>query len=367
MIRFIDKGVLLLVSITLYILSTQHQYLIVPILIATSLSAALSYFDSEELSIWAYIIFLAACLVQPRFLFFLPLVSYDIVSKRSPGLVLLSAPPIFADLLQGGLDISWHILTLLAFSYVLKHRTLTLAELETAHRKLRDNTKEISMQLEKQNEELLEKNDYEINLATLTERNRIARYIHDNVGHLLSRSILQVGALQAVNRDLKTKEELQLIKTTLSEAMDSIRRNVHNLHEESINLKTEIQRLLDRFSFCKTRFDYDIESSPEKNLKNCFISVTKEALSNIIKHSNATEVHIRLSEHPALYQLIIHDNGSNCSYNNENGIGIRNISDRVAAIGGNVNISTEKGFRIFISVQKNSRKGEKNYEGSSNR
>jgi signal transduction histidine kinase len=124
---------------------------------------------------------------------------------------------------------------------------------------------------------------------------------------------------------------------------------------------------LDRFSFCKTRFDYDIESSPEKNSKNCFISVTKEALSNIIKHSNATEVHIRLSEHPALYQLIIHDNGSNCSYNNENGIGIRNISDRVAAIGGNVNISTEKGFRIFISVQKNSRKGEKNYEGSSNR
>lgn len=38
-------------------------------------------------------------------------------------------------------------------------------------------------------------------LATLNERNRIAREIHDNVGHLLSRSLLQVGALQVVNRD----------------------------------------------------------------------------------------------------------------------------------------------------------------------
>ena len=43
--------------------------------------------------------------------------------------------------------------------------------------------------------------DYEIHLATLKERNRIAREIHDNVGHLLSRSLLQTGALQVMNHD----------------------------------------------------------------------------------------------------------------------------------------------------------------------
>jgi signal transduction histidine kinase len=43
----------------------------------------------------------------------------------------------------------------------------------------------------------MEKQDYEIYLATLRERNRIAREIHDNVGHMLSRSILQIGALKA--------------------------------------------------------------------------------------------------------------------------------------------------------------------------
>ena len=46
----------------------------------------------------------------------------------------------------------------------------------------------------------MEKQDTEIYLATLKERNRIAREIHDNVGHMLSRSILMVGALKTVNQ-----------------------------------------------------------------------------------------------------------------------------------------------------------------------
>ena len=54
--------------------------------------------------------------------------------------------------------------------------------------------------MEQKNKELLEKQDYEIQVATLNERNRIAREIHDSVGHLLSRSILQLGALKAVHR-----------------------------------------------------------------------------------------------------------------------------------------------------------------------
>ncbi len=351
--KLLDKGVLFVVSLTLYILNTQHSYLIAPILLTIILSAVLSYFDRDVVNIWGFILFLAACLVQPSFLYFLPLISYDIVNKSNHLFILLSLPIIFVDMVQRGHLINWHILALLGFSYMLKHRTLSLVALEYTRNKLRDHAKDISMQLERQNKELMEKKDYEINLATVTERNRIARDIHDDVGHLLSRSILQVGALMAVNRDSYTQAELKLIKGTLSEAMDSIRRNVHNLHEESINLKTEVQRILEGFSFCKARFDYDMESNPERNVKYCFIAVTKEALSNIIKHSNATEVQIRFSEHPALYQLVIQDNGTHCSYSSENGIGIKNITERVAAIGGNVNITTEKGFRIFISVQKN--------------
>ncbi|MGL5694542.1 MAG: sensor histidine kinase [Peptostreptococcaceae bacterium] len=209
------------------------------------------------------------------------------------------------------------------------------------------------MKFEKKNRALLDKQDYEINLATLSERNRIARDIHDNVGHLLSRCLLQIGALLVINKDNVVCESLELIKDTLSEAMDSIRSSVHDLHEDAIDLQVEIQKLVNNFKFCFINFDYDIQSSPHKKLNYGFITITKEALSNIIRHSNANEVSILLREHPALYQLVVKDNGSNINYNIENGIGIKNISDRVYSLGGSINISTDNGFRIFISIPKN--------------
>lgn len=85
-------------------------------------------------------------------------------------------------------------------SALLKLRTLALSRSRRDYKDLTDNAKEISLHLEQKNKELLEKQDYEIQVATLNERNRIAREIHDSVGHLLSRSILQLGALKAVHR-----------------------------------------------------------------------------------------------------------------------------------------------------------------------
>ena len=57
--------------------------------------------------------------------------------------------------------------------------------------------------------------DYEIYLATLKERNRIAREIHDNVGHMLTRSILQLGALSVINKDETVGEAINDLSGTL--------------------------------------------------------------------------------------------------------------------------------------------------------
>lgn len=350
--RLIDKSFITAVLLALYIPNANSTYMIVPILAAIILSALISYFEDQAITKVSFVIYLVASLFIPDFLYFIPLISYDVVHIDSKWLWLFSFIPLIVNSSEGPFITRLLIATIILVTYILKYRTVSLQKLEKDYYVLRDNAKEISMQLEKQNKELLEKQDYEINLATLTERNRIARDIHDNVGHLLSRSILQIGALLAINKDEETKEGLDLIKDTLSEAMNSIRDSVHNLHEKAIDLNTEIHKLIDSFKFCSIKLDYDIKSNIEKNIKSCFIAVTKEALSNIIKHSNATEVLIIFREHPALYQLIIQDNGSFCSYNSENGIGLKNITDRVTAIGGNVNISTDKGFRIFISVPK---------------
>lgn len=351
--KLTDKLIIFIVCLTLYIPSINNIYMIIPILITIILSGALSCLGNERFIILAFVLYSIGCFFKPVFLFFIPLICYDVVLMKIKWIWILSFLPLAASSIKPLTLSKWVVAALIIITYALKSRTVSLLSSEKNYYELRDNTKAISLQLEKQNKELLEKQDYEINLATLKERNRIARDIHDNVGHLLSRSILQIGALLAINKDEVTKENLVLIKGTLSEAMDSIRASVHDLHEDSINLQTEIQKLINNFEFCPIKLDYDVETNCEKDIKYCFITVTKEALSNIIKHSNAADVSVTVREHPALYQLVIQDNGSSCSYNSENGIGIKNITDRVIALNGNVNISTDKGFRIFISIPKN--------------
>ena len=83
---------------------------------------------------------------------------------------------------------------------LLRRRTDTCELLRQKYRRTRDDGTEILLLLEEKNQFLLEKQDTEIYTATLRERNRIAREIHDNVGHMLTRSILMVGALKTVNQ-----------------------------------------------------------------------------------------------------------------------------------------------------------------------
>ena len=86
----------------------------------------------------------------------------------------------------------------IVFSIFIQYRTRQAQRLEDQLKKQRDDSQELSLLLESRNKALIERQNYEIHLATLKERNRIAREIHDHVGHMLSRSILQVGALMTI-------------------------------------------------------------------------------------------------------------------------------------------------------------------------
>ena len=218
----------------------------------------------------------------------------------------------------------------------------------------RDTAVENSNRLIKKNEQLIEAQDNEVHLATLTERNRIAREIHDNVGHMLTRTILQMGAIQIINKDDDLKEPLDSVKSTLDEAMNSIRKSVHDLHDDSIDLESALREaiapLKENFS---VSFDYDVPGRINGKIKYCFIAIVKEAVSNIIKHSNGDSVNIIVREHPAMCTLCIEDNGE-CSDNiSSGGIGLENMNDRVKALGGVLNITAGKnGFKIFVSIMK---------------
>ena len=210
-----------------------------------------------------------------------------------------------------------------------------------------------NQQLAQQNLLLAEAQDNEIHLATLKERNRIAREIHDNVGHMLTRSLLQSGALIVINKDEQLREPLESLRDTLDSAMTSIRESVHDLHDDSIDLKKVVEDSLrsveDRFT---VKFDCDVSEHLSGNIKLCIIGVIKEGLSNAVKHSNGDSIELIVREHPAFCQLVMEDNGS-CSEIKESGIGLKNMRDRAAALGGRISFTpSPEGFRIFMSIPK---------------
>lgn len=249
------------------------------------------------------------------------------------------------------------VVLLMAFAVMLSYFTEQLLGYQMKLHSMRDASMEHDMLMEQMNHQLIEKQNAQIYNATLKERNRIAREIHDNVGHMITRSILQVGAIGVINTDEKLKAPISDLKSTLDTAMDSMRKSVHDLYDESVDLRQALAKLKPTDSAFAFSLEYDCEDDVSRDVKYAFIAIAKEAVNNAVKHSNGDEIRIIVREHPAFYQLEIMDNGTSAderSLTGEtgDGIGIKNIKERVAAIGGTMRIKADDGFMIFVTLMK---------------
>ena len=365
MYTILDKIILLTSCLALYLFQIDGPYLVVPIILSILLSCLFTYFEDSRISFAGNMLYIAICLFAPEFIIFLPLLIYDLVRTKYQPAVLLLPLLIAINNKHYTLIIIFSLINML-ISILLKFKSDRLMNTVSEYNELRDSSTSLSRLLEEKNRSLLKNQDYEVNLATLNERNRISKEIHDNIGHLLSRALLQVGALNTISTEAPVNEGLSSLKESLSAGMDEIRSSIHKMYDESIDLYTQVENLVKNFNFCEVSHEYDIDSTPSLDMRHCLIFIVKEALANIMKHSNATKVNIILREHPAMYQLIIEDNGTiNVTVknklliysNNEDyreGMGLNNIFDRVMGFDGNMNINLDNGFKLFITIPKQS-------------
>lgn len=270
---------------------------------------------------------------------------------------------------KSGIFCILEVVLLMAFAIMLSYFTELLLGYQMKLHSMRDASMEHDMLMEQMNHQLIEKQNAQIYNATLKERNRIAREIHDNVGHMITRSILQVGAIGVINTDEKLKAPIADLKSTLDTAMDSMRKSVHDLYDESVDLRQALAKLKPTDSAFAFSLEYDCEDDVPRDVKYAFIAIAKEAVNNAVKHSNGDEIRIIVREHPAFYQLEIMDNGTTAderrlSGETGDGIGIKNIKERVAAIGGTMRIKADDGFMIFVTLMKKKGTG---HENSNNR
>ena len=294
--------------------------------------------------------------VVPEIFLFYPCLFYLFFHEKMPGLAMTGIALFLCQM-----PVTWENRGFFAaagvfgflLAFLMERNTRRTQILEKELRRTQDDSKERNLLLSQKNKALQEKQDYQIYNATLKERNRIAREIHDNVGHVLSRSILMVGAARTINKEPGMSAMLENLEDSLNHAMNSIRSSVHDLHDEAVNLEEVEKGLVKEFTFCPVEMTFDMTHEVPRDVKYCFISITKEAFANIMKHSNATKVQLILREHPALYQLCVEDNGTGAFYDPGNsGMGIGNMKERVKALGGTMQIFVDKGFRIFITIPK---------------
>ena len=378
---FISHFLLFCFCCTMFFQICSNNIAIIAMLCSLFVLSLSYFFNQTNVSLLLFALYAVLALFQKEFVIFFPMLTFSITyNKCFVPLPLLAigilyqfhadSPLLFLSLLQNGT--AFWIAILIRKLEGLQQQYFSLRDDTTEHdillrernqTLLKNQNYEIhNATLQERNQTLLKNQNYEIHNATLQERNRIAREIHDNVGHMLTRAILLLGAVKTINQDQKITDSLTLLEDTLTQTMDNIRSSVHNLHDNSIDLQKSLHSLIQNYTFCKVNLKYDIESELPANIRYTFLSIVKEALTNTAKHSNATRIDISLREHPAFYQLITQDNGSSENVqkwaDHTSGIGMINIQERVQNANGMIQITARNGFRIFISIPKKEEKND---------
>ena len=349
----IDKVILFFISLLLLPSADVGFETAALALFVFIMCALISAFDKLWVRLAAAAVYFAVCCLWNEASLLIAPFAYCVFEGRDKRADICIIPSVFAAFFVGAKEGVCCIIFVL-LSAVLCYRRVSFEDKDEELKRTRDSGVENSLVLLERNKRLIEQQNAEINMATLKERNRIAREIHDNVGHVLSRSLLQLGAVMAVTKnDEQMSALLQPVRESMDLALDSIRKSVHDLRDDSIDLKTAFEDILKPLEGNYTiKKQYNFSDSVDKDTKLCFIAVLKEAVTNTIRHSDADSISVSVTEHPAFMQLIIDDNGTQSKGSDGEGMGLSNIKERVRMLEGIINITTENGYRIFITVPK---------------
>ncbi|WP_445638192.1 histidine kinase [Nostoc sp. DSM 114161] len=196
-------------------------------------------------------------------------------------------------------------------------------------------------------------------LAAVQERNRIAREIHDSLGHALTALNVQIQtAIRLWSVNPVSAESFLTQAQRLGEmAMKEVRQSVRALREDLPDrpLEDAIASLVEDF-----RQGTGLSPSTKINLGvivplpvvRTVYRIVQEALTNICKYAQATEVKIEIVSSNDTINLRIEDNGKGFDLNDKiTGFGIQGMRERVAALEGYFHLETQPGCGCRITVE----------------
>lgn len=271
--------------------------------------------------------------------------------------ILILSKPIVSDKFRATVW-EWRLSSMLLFSLTLVFALLLINAL-LAERQSREQLQFTHKELEIAHEQLRQ---YALRIedqATLQERNRIAREIHDGLGHTLAAQTIQINNALLFWRanDDKALTFLKQAKQLGAEALLEVRRSVSVLRSNPLqgqSLESAIKRLLTDFQHttgiepsCKIYLPLPLPTE----VSLAFYRVVQESLTNICKHAQATAITVQLDQQVGILHLLIEDNGKGFDpIQNTTGFGLQGMRERVTALGGQFHLYSQPGTGCRISV-----------------
>lgn len=283
------------------------------------------------------------------------------IKPRSPGLLAAGALWLGTSLALGFIARQWdagsQVILLISFSSTCGC-TATISALAAAHTQLQ----QYSVQVEE--------------LSIIRERNRIAREIHDTLGHALTLLTVQLETATQleVRGDPRLHEELLEARQVAKACLTEVRHSVEALRPDQVSadsLQEQLRRLVAEFeATCReTRITLDLEEAThpldtEQSL--ALYRCAQEALTNVRKHARATKVLLRLSTSEEQVELTMLDNGRGGPSDHEQrpGFGLLGMGERVALLDGTLRAGLQAGRGWRIEVMLPLKKGESAEVGS---
>lgn len=246
-------------------------------------------------------------------------------------------------------------------AFMLGHARRGLAYASRSSRHAKDARRAMARDMAARLASSAEERDIAMRMATLDERTRIARDIHDNVGHLLTRAIMQTEASKIVSQardDMEAVRALEEIGGTLHEAMTMMRRSVHDLADEGTDFPSMVEEAARCSSALDVQVTNDVTAVPAP-VARCCVALIREALANTVHHGTATHAEVVLRDFPAFWQIAVQDDGGrprttgSADPEISRGMGLADIEARVRALDGTCAYGPNgPGWRVFASIPK---------------
>jgi len=240
---------------------------------------------------------------------------------------------------------------LAAFAFTAVFTNITKQALDARNRAL-----ELGRELEQANAQLRAYATQAEELATTRERNRVAREIHDGVGHYLTVVKTQLDAAAALmpTRPDDARVAVEKAAKLTAEALDDVRRSVGALRTEVTRppLPDALRELAVHGEPVPT---IAIEGPPRRlapGVEHALFRAAQEGLTNIRKHARATRALVRLDfRTPSRVVLELSDDGVG-RQGEGNGFGLQGVRERIEVIGGTVDAANrlEGGFALRVEV-----------------